>query len=107
MLSQEIIRSPSVYAWFTSPWGWVELQERRFGLVIVIHLHDGGLIAAPIAVIRCAEYGNDVLVVTPIVSLHYELVRPRHERQTVPLVKLFAHILTKREARTTGRYPPS
>ena len=56
------------------PWGWVKLQERV--LESVIQLHDGGLVAASVAVVGRGEDGDDVPVVGPVVPLHYELVSP-------------------------------
>ena len=71
--SEEVIRSSTGHHGFTRSWAWVELQaapqlvstppegkERMRGegshiqciLQMLINLHDGGLVATPIAVIR-------------------------------------------------------
>ena len=53
----------------------------------VVELHDGGLVAAAVAVVWRAEDGHDVLLVRPVVALHHQLVRARHERQVVVVVE--------------------
>ena len=104
--SQEIIWCPSVDTWFAPPWSRVELQESWIGIVIVIHLHYCRLIATSITVIRCTKYGHDILLMTPIITLHNQLVCTCHERQAVALVELFTNVLSKSKACTARRYPP-
>lgn len=42
---------------------------------VFVDFHDGGLVAAPVAVIRRAEDCDHALVVAPLVPLHHELMR--------------------------------
>ena len=55
-------------------WGRIELQEGI--LESVVQLHDGGLVAAAVAVVRGGEDRHYVPVVGPVVPFHYELVSP-------------------------------
>ncbi len=45
---------------------------------------------AAVAVVGRAEDGDDVLLVAPVVPLHHQLVRPRHQVQPVGVVELRA-----------------
>ena len=45
-----------------------------------VDLHNGGLVSASVAIIRGTEDGDDVSFLTPVVSLHDELMRSGHER---------------------------
>lgn len=36
-----------------------------------IDFHDGCLVATTVAVVGSTEYGNDIAIVAPIVSLHF------------------------------------
>lgn len=56
-------------------------------LEVLINFHDGGLVTAPVAVVGGAEDGDNVSLVAPVVTLHHELVRPRHEGQAVAVVE--------------------
>ncbi len=48
---------------------------------------------ASVAVIWRGEYGDHVLVVAPVVALHDQLVRPRHQVEPVGVVELLADVL--------------
>ena len=37
---------------------------------VLVNLHDGCLVTASIAVVGCAEYGDHVSVLTPVVAFH-------------------------------------
>ena len=87
------------------PWGWVKLQERV--LESVIQLHDGGLVAASVAVVGRGEDGDDVPVVGPVVSLHDQLVGPGHQVQPVAVVERLGDVLTEGVASSAGRYSPA
>lgn len=68
-------------------------------LHVLIHLHDGSLVTAAIAVVWCREDGHDAAVVRPLVALHHELMCARNEIQLVCVVKLLCHVLTERVPR--------
>lgn len=52
----------------------VELQESI--LEVFVDLHNGRLIRTSVAIVGSTEDRDDILLMTPIVSLHYELMRP-------------------------------
>ena len=82
----------------------VKLQERV--VQAVVKLHNGSLVTAPIAVVWRRKDGDDVAVVAPVVPLHHQLVRTRHKRQPVRVVKCLGNILPKRVTCTARRDPP-
>ena len=104
---QEIIRRSSIHMRFPPPRSRIKLQKCWFGFIILINLHDRRLIPAPIAIIRRAKYRHHILLVTPVVPLHHQLMSPRHQSQPVPMIELFAHVLAEREPGSTGRNAPS
>ena len=75
----------------TLPWCRVKLQEGV--LKGVIKLHDAGLVAAPVAIVGGGEDGDHVPVVTPVVSLHHQLMGPAHQGQAVRMVERLGYIL--------------
>ncbi|BAT10805.1 Os10g0410650, partial [Oryza sativa Japonica Group] len=56
---KEIIRCSPCHIWFTSPRSWFKLQECV--IPAVINLQDGCHVATAITIIRCTEYGHDLL----------------------------------------------
>ena len=74
-----------------SPWRGVKLQEGV--LEGVVQLHDGGLVAAPVAVVGGGEDGDHVAVVGPVVALHHQLVGAGHQGQPVRVVESLGYIL--------------
>jgi len=72
--------------WLTLARSRIELQKDV--LHLLVELHDGCLIAAPIAIVWCAEDGDDVAIVAPIEPLHDELMGSADERQAVVVVEL-------------------
>ena len=43
-------------------------------LHVLIDFHDGGLVAATVAVIRCGEDRHHIALVSPIVAVHDQLM---------------------------------
>lgn len=84
---EEIIWGTSGDVGFRSSWCRVELQEGVFH--VFVELHNGGLIAAAVAVVGRREDGNDGLLVTPIVALHDELMGSGNEGETIGAIELF------------------
>jgi len=66
------------------------------------HLHDSGLVAAPVAVVGRGEDGHDLVIVLPLVALHHKLVSARDVRQIVDVRELFRDVLAERVAGAAG-----
>lgn len=64
-------------------------------------------IGVPVAVVGRGEDGDDVAVVAPVVALHDELMRARHQREPVAVVERLRDVLPEGVARATWRYSPS
>ena len=69
----------------------VKLEEGVFEGVV--QLHDGGLVAAPVAIVGGREDGDDVPVVRPVVALHHELVSSANQGQTIRMVECLRYVL--------------
>jgi hypothetical protein len=76
-------------------------------LSIFIHFEDGCLIATPITVIRGTENRHHGTFVTPIVSLHDELMRSCHGGESVALIERGGNVGTKRETGSPRRNAPT
>lgn len=104
----------------------VRIQQRDLQgvLQVFVYLHDGGLVAAAIAVVRgwtcqtnSSQQGikisftrkdrDDVTVLRPIVTLHNKLVRPCHQRQSVVMIERLRNILPEGVPSASGRYSPA
>ena len=89
------------------------LRKTRIGKVLqcAVHMfvdfHNGGLVTASVAVIWCGEDSDDVALVTPIVSVHDELMGASNSLKAVCLVKLLGNVLTEGIASTTRRDAPT
>ena len=71
--TQNTYQESSCHLRFSSSRRWVKLKERI--LHVLINFHYGCLVAATIAIVRCAKKRDDVLVMTPVVTIHNELMR--------------------------------
>ena len=69
----------------------VKLEEGVFEGVV--QLHDGGLVAAAVAVVGGGEDGDHVAVVGPVVALHHQLMSPTHQGQAVRMVECLGYVL--------------
>lgn len=92
-------------------------------LEMLINLHDGSLVTAPVAVVgscnqlaltayprppeHTRKYSNDIAVLRPVVALHNQLMCSRNERDSIVVVEGFGDVLSEGVARTTGRDAPS
>jgi len=65
---------------------------------LIVKFHDGGLISTTITVVGRGEDGDNIPIVTPIVSLHNQLMSSRNERYTIRMVKSLRNVLAKRVA---------
>jgi len=83
----------------------VKLEEGVFE--VLVNLHNGGLVAAPVAVVGGTEDRDHVPLVAPVVTLHHELMGPRHQGQTVAVVEGLGNVRAKRVAGTAGGDSPA
>jgi len=91
--------------WFALSWRRVELEEHvGHGL---IQLHDGGLIAASVAIVGSAEDGYNVLFMAPIIAFHYKLMCTGDQSQTVNVVEMLRDVLAEGVASTSRRWSES
>lgn len=61
----------------------------------VVNLHNGCLISTPVAVIGSREHCHDHSIVLPLISFHYQLMRPGNEAETVNVRELLSNVLAK------------
>jgi hypothetical protein len=73
----------------------------------IIHLHDSGLITAPVAVVGSGKDCNDAPIVLPLIALHHKLVRASNKVKAVNVRELFRNVLPKRVACTPRRDSPT
>lgn len=69
---QEVVWCSAGDMGLSSPWGRVKLKEGV--LESIIQLHDGRLVATAVAIVGSTEDGHYVLVMTPVVALHDQLM---------------------------------
>lgn len=69
---------------------------------MLVDLHDRRLVAAAVAVVRCREDGDHVLVVAPAEAVHDQLVSPGDQRQPVRPVELLRDVLAEGVAAPSG-----
>lgn len=62
---------------------------------MLVDFHDSCLVATAVTVIGSGENGDNVLVVTPVVAFHNELVCTCNQRQTIVVVKLLRDVLSE------------
>ncbi|KAB8364839.1 hypothetical protein FH972_024702 [Carpinus fangiana] len=74
---------------------------------MLVNLHDGGLVAAAVAVVRRGEDGDDIPILAPVVALHDQLMCARDEREAVVVVEGLGNVLAKGVAGTSGRDAPA
>eukprot|EP00288_Rhodomonas_lens_P004684 CAMPEP_0177723642 /NCGR_PEP_ID=MMETSP0484_2-20121128/18316_1 /TAXON_ID=354590 /ORGANISM="Rhodomonas lens, Strain RHODO" /LENGTH=225 /DNA_ID=CAMNT_0019236081 /DNA_START=94 /DNA_END=770 /DNA_ORIENTATION=- len=80
----------------------VELQEGA--AEVFVDLHDARQVAAPVAVVRGREDGEDLLLVRP--AVHHHLVCSGHELDAVILVELLRNVRAKRPPGAARRRAP-
>merc|ERR1719453_292399 len=66
---EEVVRCSACDVRIALPRRRVKLEESV--LQVLVDLHDGGLVAAAVAVIGGTENGDRVLFMAPVVSLHH------------------------------------
>mmetsp|Transcript_18688 Transcript_18688/g.56494 ORF Transcript_18688/g.56494 Transcript_18688/m.56494 type:complete len:285 (+) Transcript_18688:1016-1870(+) len=105
LCSYKVVRGAASDFRFPAAGGRLELQEALPHRLA--DLHDGSHVTAAVAVVGRREDGHHVLFVAPVVPLHYQLVRPRHQVQPVCVVELFADVLTEGVACASGGNAPA
>ena len=73
---------------------------------VIRNLHNRRLVPAPIAVIRRAEDGNDLIVMLPLVPLHNQLMSPADKAQVINMSELLRDVLPERVPRPSRADPP-
>ena len=83
LLKYKKVLSKNIHICFLSalPRRRVKLEEGVFEGIV--QLHDGGLVAAPVAIVGGREDGDDVPVMRPVVPLHDELMGSANQGQTI------------------------
>lgn len=105
ILLEEIVGCSSRNVGFTAPGSRVELQEGV--LQCVVQFHYGCLVSTAVTVIWSREYCYHISVVTPIVSLHDELMCARDESKSVGVIERLRDVLAERVASTSWRNAPT
>lgn len=127
---EEIVRHPPRHQRLSRTRRRVELEESV--LEVLVDLHDGGLVAAAVAVVGGREDCDDlrakkskgqhslscphrrllarrthISLLTPIEPIHDQLMCPRHQCQPIVMVKRLRDVLPERVACTTRADTPS
>jgi len=74
---------------------------------ILIYFHDSCLIAASVAVVGRREDRDNVTLVTPIVTVHHELMSSSDSSKAVRVVELLRDVLAEGVAGATGGDAPA
>src|SRR4051794_37510729 len=100
---EEVVWRPSADHWLAGSWAGFELQaadnnQRAFQaieivrhsqsvLLMLVNFHYCGLITASVAVVWCTKDRDHISVLTPIISLHHQLMCSGYQRQAVVVVE--------------------
>lgn len=102
--SEEVLGSLLDDVGLTAPGRGVELQV---GLAqVLVHLDDGRLVGAPVAVVGRREDRHESVLMRGLVALLDELVRPRDLLEAVGVVELHGDVLHK-GSRTVPKVQPA
>jgi len=104
LLSQKVVGGAPGNMGLSAAWRWIEDEEVVVHLLI--DLHYSGLVAAPVAVVWRRKDGHDLLLVTPVVSVHHQLVGARDCLKPVLLVELGGHVHAEGVSGAAGAHPP-
>lgn len=90
---------------FTAPWRWIKDEEVVIHLFI--HFHYTRFITASVAVVRSRKYCHNLLLMTPIIASHYELMRSSHCFKAIFLYELVRYVLSEGVAGSARRNAPA
>jgi len=82
------------------------IEDEEVVVHLLVDFHDSGLVAAPVAVVWRRKDRHDLLLVTPVVAVHDELVGARDRLQPVLLVELRRHVHAEGVSGAAGAHPP-
>lgn len=86
------------------PWRWVERNDVLFPRFV--DLHDGCLVPAPVAIVRCTKEGDYLLGMRFLETFHDKLVGTHNLLKIIDVVELLAAVFPERVAGTTWGYTP-
>ena len=90
---------------FSSPRSRIKNKEiivHRF-----IYLHDTSFVSTSITIVWCREYCHDLLLVTPIIASHHQLMSSCYCFKAILLNELVRNVLSKCIPSSSRRYTPS
>ena len=90
---------------FSSPWSRIKNKEiivHRF-----IYLHDTSFVSTSITIVWCREYRHNLLLVTPIIAGHHQLMSSCYCFKAILLNELVRNVLSKCIPSSSRRYTPS
>jgi len=103
--SQKVVGRSSSDMGLSSSWSRVKLDE---GVAhVLVDLHDGSLVSASVAVVGSREDGHHVLLVSPVVSLHDQLMSSADQSQAVVAIEGLRDVLAKGVASSSRGDSPS
>ena len=76
-------------------------MEERI-LEMLVDFENRCLVPASVTIVRGREYRHHILVVAPIITLHYKLMCSRNERETVVVVEMLRYVLPESISRAAG-----
>lgn len=65
------------------------------------------MLTTSVTVVGRTEDGSNILVMTPIIAFHDQLMRSRHKAQAICVVELLRDVLTKGVPSASRRYAPA
>jgi len=86
---------------------WCRVKDQEIMVHLLINLHDTCFVSTPVAVVRCREDSDNRFVMTPIVPVHHQLMRPRNEFKIICVIEVLRDVLAKCEACTSRRNTPA
>jgi hypothetical protein len=102
---QEVIRGSPGHVRFSSPWSRLKLD--KCVSPAIINLQYGSHVPTSVTVVRCTENGNHLLFMSPVKSIHNQLMSSSNQLKAVCVIELFRYILAKSISSTTRRYSPT
>ena len=84
------------------------MEDIKWSFQFVIDIEDRSNIATSVAVVGSWPHSNKILIFKPILeAVHYKLMRPSNQLNTVDVVEFRCHFRTKEPASSSWRHGPS